>query len=132
MADHLMVVLSNARPELEDEFNDWYTHVHIEEIVDRLDGFEAAQRFTLAGTHRGVVAPYKYLTLYWIPEGKLDAARTAIAWQSAERAEALAAGRQPVINRQDLFDGDPIAWFFSRVSDRYSRTPRTAADEGGG
>ena len=42
MADHLMVVLSNAKPEIEDQFKDWYSNVHIRELVDRLDPIDAA------------------------------------------------------------------------------------------
>ena len=119
MADHLMLVLSNAKPEIEDQFNDWYSHVHIREIVDRLDPIDAAQRFVVNGSHRDVPTPYKYLALYWIPEGKLAEARAAMAWQGAERLEALEAGREPVIGRLDVFEGMPQAWFFSKVCDKY-------------
>ena len=119
MVDHLMLVLSNSKPELEDEFNDWYSNVHIRQIVDRLDPIDAAQRFVLAGSHRDVPTPYKYLALYWIPEGKLAEAQVAMAWQGEERLEALADGREPVIGRLDVFDGSPQAWFFSKVCDRY-------------
>ena len=119
MADHLMMVLSNAKPEIEDQFNDWYTNVHIREIVDRLDPIDSAERFVLSGAHRDVATPYKYLALYWIPEGKLAEAQAAMAWQGEERLEALAAGREPVINRIDVFEGMPQAWFFSPLGDKY-------------
>lgn len=119
MADHLMLVLSNAKPEIEDQFNDWYSNVHIREIVDRLDPIDAAQRFVLSGSHRDVPTPFKYLALYWIPEDKLAEAQAVMAWQGAERVEALAGGREPVIGRQDVFEGMPQAWFFSKLCDKY-------------
>lgn len=119
MADHLMLVLSNSKPDIEDEFNDWYSNVHIRRIVDRLDPIDAAQRFVIAGSHRDVPTPYKYLALYWIREGKLAEAQAAMAWQGEERLEALAAGREPVIDRLDVFEGMPQAWFFSRLCDKY-------------
>ena len=73
----------------------------------------------LSGSHRDVPTPYKYLALYWIPEGKLAEAQAAMAWQGEERLEALAAGREPVINRIDVFEGMPQAWFFSPLCDKY-------------
>jgi len=119
MADHLMMVLSNSKPDLEHEFNDWYTNVHIVELVDKLDPIVAAQRFVLSGVHREADAPYKYLALYWIPEGRLAEAQAIMKWQGEERLEALAEGRDPVISRLDVFEGLPQAWFFSKVSDKY-------------
>jgi len=119
MADHLMMVLSNSKPDMEDEFNDWYTNVHIVELVDKLPPIEAAQRFVLSGVHRDVEAPFKYMALYWIPEGRLVEAQAAMKWQGEERVEAIAAGRDPVISRLDVFEGLPQAWFFSKVSEKY-------------
>lgn len=123
MADHLMVVFSNARPGLEDEFNDWYSRVHIVDIVDKLPGFTTAQRFELSGVHGEETPPHRYLALYWIAEGRLAEAQAAIEWQRQERAEAVEAGREPVIPRRDVFDGPPAAWFFSKVSERYESLP---------
>ncbi len=119
MADHLMMVLSNARPGMEDEFNNWYSKVHIVDIVDKLDGIDAAQRFVLSGVQGSADGPYRYLALYWIPEGRLAEAQKAIAWQRLERAEAEAAGRDPVIPMRDVFAGDIQAWFFSKVCETY-------------
>jgi hypothetical protein len=115
-----MVVLSNARPDLEAEFNDWYTNVHIVEVVDRLDGFEAAQRFALSAGQVEAGSPYKYLALYWVPEDKLEDAQAAIKYQRQEREEALAAGREPLISKKDVFDGQHHTWFFSKISERYT------------
>jgi hypothetical protein len=120
MADNLMVVLSNSKPDLEDEFNDWYSNVHIVEVVDKLDGFEAAQRFALAPGQVEGDAPWMYLALYWIPDGKLEDAQAAIKGQRVEREEALAAGRAPMISKADVFEGNHHTWFFTKVSERYT------------
>lgn len=122
-----MVVLSNSKVELDEEFNDWYSNVHIVELVDRLDVFEAAQRFVLTGVHRDIEAPYRYLALYWIRDGMLEAAKEAMRWQGVERLEAQAAGREPVINRLDVFEGQPQAYFFSSLCDRYEAGDRGAS-----
>lgn len=120
MAEHLLLVFSNARPELEDEFNEWYSKVHVVDLVDKIDGIEAGQRFQLAGTYRDSAADYKYLAMYWIPEDRIDEARAGLRWQRAEREEALAAGRTPAVPKLDAFDGDVSAMFFTSVTEKYT------------
>lgn len=120
MSRHLFVVLSNARPDLEDEFNEWYSTVHIVELVDKIEGIEAAQRFALAGAYGASDPAYKYLAIYWIHEDRLDEVKAALAWQHTEREEALAAGRPPFISKLDAFDGRTQAMFFSSLTDRYT------------
>jgi len=120
MAEHLLLVFSNARPELEDEFNDWYSTVHVVDLVDKIDGIEAAQRFQLAGTYRDAAADFKYLAMYWIPEDKLEAAQAGLRWQRADREEALAAGRTPAVPKLEAFDGDVSALFFTSITDKYT------------
>jgi hypothetical protein len=123
VAEHLLLVFSNARPELEDEFNDWYSRVHVVDLVDKIPGIEAGQRFQLAGTYRDTAADYKYLAMYWIPEGKLEAAQEGLRWQRAEREEALASGRTPAVPKlEEAFDGDVTALFFTSITERYTGT----------
>ncbi|MEU0555142.1 hypothetical protein [Dactylosporangium sp. NPDC006015] len=118
MPSNVMIVLSNTRPEVEDEFNAWYSDVHVHEVVDELDGFATAQRFKLADQQVEEGATWKYLVIYTIPEGRLADAQAAIRAQRAERAEALAAGRKPWISaRSDLFDGKHHSWFFTAITD---------------
>lgn len=123
MTEHLLLVFSNARPELEDEFNQWYSNVHVVDLVDKVDGIEAGQRFQLAGTYRDAATDYKYLAMYWIPEGKLDEARAGLQWQREEREQAEAAGRTPAVPKLDAFDGDVSALFFTSLTEKYSGTP---------
>jgi hypothetical protein len=121
MAEHLMLVFSNAKPEFEDEFNDWYNKVHVIDLVDKIDGIVAGQRFEVAGTYRDSPADYKYLAMYWIPDDKLEAAQAGLKWQRADREEALAAGREPAVPKFEKgFDGDVSALFFTSITEKYT------------
>ena len=81
--NNVMVVLTNATPGFEDEFNEWYDNVHLAEVV-ALPGFVAARRYKytesqLAGFPE---SPQKYLALYWIegdPKVALDALANELA-----------------------------------------------------
>lgn len=120
MTDHLLLVFSNARPEFEDEFNEWYSKVHVVDLVDKIPGIEAGQRFQLAGTYRDSGSEYKYLAMYWIPDGKLEEAQAGLRWQRSEREEALAAGRTPAVPKLEHgFDGDVSALFFTSLTAKY-------------
>ena len=39
MTQHLMLVLSNAKPDQDEEFNTWYKDVHVLDTINKLDGF---------------------------------------------------------------------------------------------
>lgn len=122
MAANVMVVLSNSKPELDAEFNDWYTNVHVVDVVDKLDGFDSAQRFELA-PNQIEQGEYRYLAIYEIAEGRLEDAQRAQAYQRKERAEALAAGRKPWIESRagELFAGEHRTWFFKSMGEPYNR-----------
>lgn len=119
---NLMVVLSNAKPDAEKEFNEWYSDVHIVEVVGNLDGFETAQRFELAPGQVEDGTDFKYLAIYQLHDNKLEEAQAAIQGQRAERAEAIAMGRTPMISsRTELFDGAHRSWFFTAISDEVTK-----------
>jgi hypothetical protein len=121
MSEHLLLVFSNARPELETEFNEWYSRVHVVDLVDKIDGIVAGQRFEIAGTYRDAASDYKYLAVYWIPEDRLEEAQAGLRWQRREREEALAAGRTPAVPKlEEAFDGDVSALFFTSLTDKYT------------
>jgi hypothetical protein len=123
-----MVVLSNAKPSQDEPFNRWYSDVHMIETIDKLDGFLAAQRFRQADLDGAPPCPYRYLAIYEIPEGELDTAYAQFTWQRAERAEATAAGRAPVVSVSDTLQPDPfLVGFFSPITDRVPST-RTKAE----
>lgn len=107
---HVLVVLSDAVPGREDEYNDWYTGTHLREIVET-PGFVAAQRFRLVSPSDDP-APHSYLAIYEI-EGDLDEAREALAAGSASRG--------PV---PDAMAQERKVWWFTSVSDRVVRSER--------
>ena len=66
-----MLVMSQPVAGREDEYNDWYQHVHLHEVV-ALPGFTSARRFRRA---RSLVAgdTYPYLAVYEIETDDIDA-----------------------------------------------------------
>jgi hypothetical protein len=120
MAEHLLLVFSNAHPELEDQFNEWYSKVHVVDLVDKIDGIVAGQRFQISGTYRNASPDYKYMAMYWIPEDRLEEAKEGLRWQREERDAALAAGRTPAVPKLDAFDGDVSALFFTSLTEKYT------------
>lgn len=123
MGKHLMVVLSNAEPGQEDEFNRWYSDVHILDTINKLDGFASAQRFRLANLEGAPPCEYEYLALYEIEEDQLDRAYQQFSWQRGERSEALEAGRDPVVPVSDTLAPEHfLVGFFSAITDRVPST----------
>jgi hypothetical protein len=62
------LVLTNAKPGQESEFNEWYDKVHLHDILS-VPGIEWAQRFKISPVRRGdnyktMPAPFQYLALY--------------------------------------------------------------------
>ena len=76
----LFMVRSNPKPGQETAFNDWYTDVHLPEVLG-IQGFLSAQRFTLNAAQiqsdqaQGYLAIYKIDT-YNVP-GTLEQLSTA-------------------------------------------------------
>lgn len=73
MTRHVLVVLSNAADGCDDEFNDWYDHQHLGDVL-AVDGFVAAQRFRLsdAQLRADEAMPYRYLAVYEIEADDLN------------------------------------------------------------
>lgn len=109
MAKHILVVLSNAVEGTDAEFNDWYTNTHLGDIL-ALKGFEAAQRFELAGVQLNPDAdsPYRYLAFYEIETDDLK-----------ETANELLGGVARGMEISPTLDMDrTVAWLFSPVTQR--------------
>lgn len=71
LSRYKMLVMSQPVAGREDEYNDWYQHVHLDEVV-ALPGFTSARRFRRA---RSLVAgdTYPYLAVYEIETDDIDA-----------------------------------------------------------
>ena len=63
VAKHVLMVLTNAKDGQEEEFNSWYTEVHLKDVL-KVDGFVAAQRFEQADQQLGEKGPHRYLAIY--------------------------------------------------------------------
>ena len=105
---HRLVVFTNAVEGRESEFDDWYDHTHLAQVL-ALEGFTAVQRFELAPG--GVDAPYRYLAIYEIEPGRLEAAQRALA-------DALAEPGRPRLAPSDALAHDRLVWWFSETGDR--------------
>jgi hypothetical protein len=75
MTKYTFVVMTNATPGKDAEFNEWYSKQHIPDVLN-VPGFVGAQRFRLSGTQLGgnTNKPYKYLALYEIETDDLAGA----------------------------------------------------------
>ncbi len=61
---HIYLAQTNVVPGREEEFNDWYDHEHLSDILS-MEGWIAAQRFRASdrpGSQNR--SPYEYLTIY--------------------------------------------------------------------
>lgn len=128
MARHLMVVLSNAKPGEEEEFNHWYSDLHMLETINKLEGFASAQRFERATLPGAPDVPYRYLAVYEVEGDNLETAYQQFRWQRQERAEAVADGRDPVVSVSDTLDPEFfLVGFFSAITDRVPSERTTAS-----
>jgi|SoiMethySBSTD1v2_1073268.scaffolds.fasta_scaffold1472297_1 hypothetical protein len=82
MAEFLVMVLSNPVEGREQEFDEWYEHTHLDEILATA-GFRAAQRYRLDG-QRGFAASHGFLALY---ETEGESADEVIERLNARRSE---------------------------------------------
>lgn len=80
----IWTTLANAIEGKEAEFNEWYDHRHIHDVVS-LPGLISGQRFTLAPVAEGAPLPWKYLCLYELEQ---DRAAEALAELAARRGTA--------------------------------------------
>lgn len=116
MIGHLLVVLSNPVEGLEDDYRDWYTKVHLQDVVKQT-GFESAQLFRFAEPYDDGQPPrYRFMALYEVTEDGLEEAKASMATAGLERADALAAGREPIMPLSPALADDRVtAWYIAEV-----------------
>lgn len=102
---HMLVVQTAPVPGREDEYNEWYTGTHLQEVV-ATPGFVAAQRFEFVVSKDGVPPPFSHIAIYEV-EGDLMTAK-----------EALSAGGATRVSVPDAMDADRKSWWYTAVSDR--------------
>jgi hypothetical protein len=63
VASYKFLVLTNATPGMEDEFERWYRERHLPDVLD-VPGFVSAQRFRLADAGSGELSGFEFLAIY--------------------------------------------------------------------
>ncbi len=104
---HLVVVLTEPVAGREAEFNQYYEHVHLEEVL-ATTGWTSAQRFTL-GAQQGMACPLPYLAIY---EAEADSAQAVLDGLNATRARRV---QSDALNRKTAG-----AWVFSQIGPRHT------------
>ena len=77
MSDAIYIVQTNPLEGREDEYNDWYTNQHLQDIV-ALPGFVSAQRFVVEPAPDSPSPTFRYVAAYTI-EGSVEDALAALA-----------------------------------------------------
>lgn len=73
MARYLFVFHSSPHEGRDDEYNDWYENLHLDEVVS-VPGFLSAERFLLEQSVHGEPPRHKHLCLYEVETDDLDEA----------------------------------------------------------
>jgi hypothetical protein len=107
MASLVLMVLTNPVEGREDEYNDWYTGSHLDDVLG-CEGFRAAQRFKFTPGQLGPQAPFKYLAIYEAEEGSIERAEAALL--AAAGTEAMPISR--------AMERERATWWFTSITDR--------------
>lgn len=101
----VLIALTNAVEGREDEYNDWYSNVHLGDVL-KMDGFVGARRYRVSGSqHVDAGRPWQYLAIYDVEtEDFAEAAR-----QLQERRGTDAMPISPALKEERL------AWFFEEM-----------------
>jgi hypothetical protein len=111
-----MVVLSNARPGTDAEFNRWYDEVHVPDILSKIGGFVSAHRYRRVALPGSDDCPWGYLARYDIPSGQIAHCVSRLQWSRAERQAALAAGREPAVPIAPAMGDDRVPWLYRHAA----------------
>ena len=98
----VLVVLANSVESREDEFNDWYSNVHVPEIL-ALPSFLSARRFQL-DRRIPTSSSHGYLTVYEVTDS------------AAAATEIGAAGQAGQLTMSDALDAEAVVQgFFTQI-----------------
>ena len=113
MAAVVLIVLTKPKDGREDEYNEWYTHQHLDDVL-ACEGFRAAQRFEFTPGQLSADAPYRYLAIYEAEEGSIERAEAAL----------LAAAGTDAMPISKALSRDQAVWWFTAIGDRVEAPPR--------
>jgi hypothetical protein len=107
VATALLVVLTNPVEGREEEYNEWYSGQHLDDVLTAA-GFEAAQRFKFVPSKLSRRPSAQYLAIY-----EVDA-------EHRERAERLLleTATTDAMPISDALGPRPITWWFESIGDR--------------
>ena len=106
MGRYKLVVLTKAVAGQDKEFNDWYSNIHLADVL-AVEGFTSAVRLSYHSTIRGdPSAPSPYLAIYDI---EADAPEDVMARLS----ETISAGRMRVSETLDMESVN--AWLYTEI-----------------
>jgi hypothetical protein len=111
MTEFSLVVLTNPVEGREDEYNDWYTNVHLDDVL-AVPGVVTAQRYRLTETQRDPgPQPFRYLAIYGC---ECDDVQTVIDGLKARSGT-------PAMPISEAMAGERLVCFFEPITARRSR-----------
>jgi hypothetical protein len=110
MAKHVCVVLTNPVPGREDEFNEWYTGRHLDDVI-RAMGCTRATRYELAAMDPPQTSEQRYLAIYEVETDDIDAT-------SAKLLAAAGTAGLPLSDALDLTSLKML--YFEQIAERPS------------
>jgi hypothetical protein len=113
MPRYNLIVLTNPVDGREDEYNDWYTNVHLDDVL-KIPGVVHAQRFRRSEHQRDQGPyPWKYLAVY---ECETDDVRSVIS-ALKERS------RTPEMPISDSLADERFVCFFEPITESKTNVP---------
>ena len=111
MGRYNLIALTNPIDGRDDEFNDWYSNVHLDDVL-KLPGVKAAQRFRLSETqHRPGPFEWRYMAVYEIEIDDLTVTLSALKSASGTEAMPLSPALSP----------ERMVWIYEPVTGRVER-----------
>lgn len=108
MPTYRLMVMTNPVAGREDEYNEWYTNVHLPDVV-KIPGIVSAQRFSRSEVQRpGAEYPWGYLAIY---DCETDNPQAIIDELNARRDTEL-------MRMTDALAGERFVCFFEPITER--------------
>lgn len=111
MGKYNLIALTNPLPGQDEAFNDWYTNVHLDDVL-KLPGVVAAQRFRMSDTqHRPGPFEFSYMAVYEIEIDDIKETLSALKAVSGTDAMPLSPALSP----------DRMVWILEPITGRVER-----------
>lgn len=107
MATALLVVLTEPVEGSEDEYNDWYTGRHLDDVLAAA-GFRSAQRFKFVPSKLSRRPTAPYLAIYEVDADQRDQAERLLLEAANTDAMPISGAMAP----------RPVTWWFESICDQ--------------